>query len=80
MARRGSPFMPKNKKDSVLPTHPSPQTHHTPEGRQSSAASMSIADSHSREKPDLTTVLQRGSRQLAHWVSVHWCDLRRTVY
>ena len=37
-------FIHANKKESVLPTHPSPQTHYTPEERQSAAASVGIMD------------------------------------
>ena len=39
-AARPWQFVPANKKVSVLPTHPFPQTHYTPEQRQSAAASM----------------------------------------
>ena len=35
-------FIHANKKESVLPTHPFPQTHYTPEQRQSAAASVGI--------------------------------------
>lgn len=68
-----------NKKESVLPTHPFPQTHYTPEQRQQQlpwAAWINTAG----QSPVTEDCFPKGKQNISAEGLCAWCALGRLVY